>query len=162
MLLGGDAIGRTQQGNNNAYCQDNEISWFDWEHADWELRDFTEKLIRLRRAEPALRPEWYRHAPEVGGPDVVCILRADAEPFADEDWDDPEARSIAFQLMHEGADSFLLMLNAASNGVEFVLPEAPGAAWELELSSDPELALGDGESVIVGETSFALLRSRAG
>ncbi|WP_314147847.1 glycogen debranching protein GlgX [uncultured Leifsonia sp.] len=159
MILGGDEIARTQQGNNNAYCQDNEISWFDWESADWELHDFTKQLIRLRRSEPALRPEWYRHAPEVGGPDTVCILRADGEPFADDDWDDPEARSIAFQLCHEGADAFLLILNAAANGVEFALPEPPGAHWELEVSSDPELALKDGDSVIVGETSFALLRS---
>ena len=89
----------------------------------------------------------------------MCILRADGEPFADDDWDDPEARSIAFQLCHEGADSFLLILNAAANGVEFALPEPPGAHWELEVSSDPELALKDGDSVIVGETSFALLRS---
>jgi glycogen operon protein len=160
MILGGDEIGRTQQGNNNAYCQDNEISWFDWDAADEELHAFTQKLIGLRRAEPALRPEWYRHAPEVGGPDVVRIVRADGEPFGDEDWDDPEARSIAFELRHEGEDSFLLMLNAAANGVEFVLPEAPAADWELELASDDDLALGDGESVIVGESSFALLRSR--
>ncbi|MFP3467410.1 glycogen debranching protein GlgX [Leifsonia sp. SIMBA_070] len=160
MILGGDEIGRTQQGNNNAYCQDNEISWFDWQNADWELHEFTSKLIRLRREEPALRPEWYRHAPEVGGPDIVCILRADGEPFADEDWADPEARSIAFELRHEEADAFLLMLNGAGNGVEFVLSDAPGARWELELSSDPELVLGDGDSVILGESSFALLRSR--
>jgi glycogen operon protein len=160
MILGGDEIGRTQQGNNNAYCQDNEISWFDWDAADEELHAFTQKLIGLRRAEPALRPEWYRHAPEVGGPDVVRIVRADGEPLGDEDWDDPEARSIAFELRHEGEDSFLLMLNAAANGVEFVLPEAPAADWELELASDDDLALGDGESVIVGESSFALLRSR--
>jgi isoamylase len=61
--------------------------------------------------------------------------------------------------MHESADSFLLMLNAARNGVEFDLPDPPGAPWELELSSDPDLALNDGESVIVGESAFALLRS---
>ncbi|MGO4594708.1 glycogen debranching protein GlgX [Leifsonia sp. 2TAF2] len=160
MILGGDEIGRTQQGNNNAYCQDNEISWFDWANADWELHEFTSKLIRLRRSEPALRPEWYRQAPEVGGTDVVCIVRADGEPFSDEDWADPEARSIAFELRHEGSDSFLLMLNAAGNGVEFMLPDAAGSPWELELSSDPELAVHDSTSVILGESSFALLRSR--
>jgi glycogen operon protein len=162
MILGGDEIGRTQHGNNNAYCQDNELSWFDWANADWELHEFTAALIRLRRAEPALRPEWYRQAPDVGGSDTVRIVRADGEPFADDDWSDPEARTIAFVLMHEGSDSFLLLLNAAENGVDFVLPEPPGAHWELELSSDPELALHDGESVILGETSFALLRSAAG
>ena len=74
----------------------------------------------------------------------------------------PRRTVVAFQLCHEGADSFLLILNAATNGVEFTLPEPPGAHWELELSSDPELALNDGDSVIVGEISFALLRSRVG
>jgi glycogen operon protein len=162
MILGGDELGRTQQGNNNAYCQDNEISWYDWPNADWDLHAFTAALIRLRRTEPALRPEWYRHAPDVGSADTVRIVRADGESFTDDDWNDPEARTIAFVLMHEGSDSFLLLLNAAENGVEFVLPDSPGAPWELELSSDQELALHDGESVIVGETSFALFRSAAG
>ena len=49
MLLGGDELGRTQHGNNNAYCQDNEISWFDWEHVDEELLDFTRRVIHSRR-----------------------------------------------------------------------------------------------------------------
>lgn len=161
MILGGDEIGRTQQGNNNAYCQDNEISWFDWENADWDLHRFTTELIRLRRTEPALRPEWYRHAPEVGGPDTVQIVRTDGEPFGDDDWGDPEARSIGFVLRHEGADAFLLLFNAAGNGVDFTLPASDGQPWELALSSDPELTVAaDEPSVIVGETSFALLRSR--
>ncbi len=162
MILGGDEIARTQQGNNNAYAQDNEISWFDWDAADEELRAFTEKLIRLRRAEPALRPEWYRQAPEVGGDDIVCIMRADGEHFEDDDWDDPEARSIAFELRHDGADTFLLLLNAAGNGVEFRLPQPAEGAWDLEVSSDPELTLEDQESLIVGESAFALLRLRRG
>lgn len=160
MILGGDEIGRTQQGNNNAYCQDDEISWFDWESADTELRDFTAALIRLRSAEPALRPDWYRQAPEVGTTDVVCILRADGEPFADEDWEDTDAKSIAFELRHAGSDSFLLLLNASENGVEFTLPQAVGGSWELELTSDPDLSVEHPASLIVGETSFALLRSR--
>jgi glycogen operon protein len=158
MILGGDEIGRTQQGNNNAYAQDNEISWFDWESADEELRAFTEKLIRLRRSNLALRPEWYRQAPEVGGDDMVRIVRADGEPFEDEDWDDPEARSIAFELRHDGTDSFLVLLNAAANGVEFTLPQPDRGQWALELSSDPELELLQQESLIVGECAFALLR----
>ncbi len=55
MLLGGDEMGRTQQGNNNAYCQDNEITWFDWSQPDTSLRDFTRKLIALREAHPVFR-----------------------------------------------------------------------------------------------------------
>ncbi|MEO7018166.1 MAG: glycogen debranching protein GlgX [Leifsonia sp.] len=161
MVLGGDEIGRTQQGNNNAYCQDDELSWFDWEHVDAELLSFTRDLIRLRLAEPALRPDWYRQAPEVGGRATVRILRSDGEGFADDDWDDPDAKVIAFVLAHHGSDAFLLLLNGADNGVEFAAIDAPGDSWALELSSDPELLATDGGSLTLAPTSFALLRSRA-
>jgi len=159
MVLGGDEIGRTQQGNNNAYAQDNEISWFDWSSVDEELHEFTKKLIRLRRAEPALHPDWYRHSPEVGGRDTVRILQANGEEFGEDDWDDPEAKAITFVLMHEGADAFALLLNAAENGVEFTIPEAPNGGWTLELSSDEDLELGDPEALTLAPPSFALLRS---
>ncbi|WP_431278713.1 glycogen debranching protein GlgX [Leifsonia poae] len=159
MILGGDEIGRTQQGNNNAYAQDNEISWFDWAHADEELHAFTQNLIRLRLAEPALRPDWYRHSPEVGGPSTVRILRADGQEFADDDWDDPDAKAIVFVLMFEGSDAFAFLLNAADNGVDFELPDAPNSAWTLELSSDPELEIVDPTMLTLAPPSFALLRS---
>ena len=55
MVLGGDEIGRTQHGNNNAYCQDNEISWFDWEHVDEPMLAFVARLVALRRSDPVLR-----------------------------------------------------------------------------------------------------------
>jgi glycogen operon protein len=161
MVLGGDEIGRTQQGNNNAYAQDNEISWFDWSSVDEELREFTKQLIRLRRAEPALRPDWYRHSPDVGSKDTVRILKADGQEFGDDDWDDPDAKAITFVLMHEGSDAFALLLNAAENGVEFAVPEAPNSPWTLELSSDEELELGDPETLTLAPPSFALLRSAA-
>ncbi len=61
MLLGGDEIGRTQRGNNNAYCQDNEISWFDWASADERLLEFTRRLIRLRHRHPVFcRRRWFQ------------------------------------------------------------------------------------------------------
>ncbi|NQX12384.1 glycogen debranching protein GlgX [Microbacteriaceae bacterium VKM Ac-2855] len=162
MILGGDELGRTQGGNNNAYCQDNEISWFDWAEADRELLAFTTKLIALRRAEPALRPRWFRSAPEVGGNDTVDIVRSDAKRFADEDWDNPDARTVTFVFEHEGADSFALLLNAAENGVEFTVPKAPGAEWSLELSSDPgQTVAGEVTTLIVSDASFTLLRSAA-
>ncbi|UFS60440.1 glycogen debranching protein GlgX [Subtercola endophyticus] len=161
MILGGDEIARTQGGNNNAYCQDNEISWFDWAGADTELLEFTKQLISLRRENPALHPAWFRQAPEDGGDDTVVIDRSDAEGFSAEDWKNPDARSIAFVLEHEGADSFALLLNAAANGVEFQVPSAPGAEWELALSSDPgQQVEGEVTTLIVAGTSFTLLRSR--
>ena len=64
MLLGGDEMGRTQQGNNNAYCQDNEISWFDWEDVDTGLLEFTRRLIALRRDHPVFRRRrWFQGRP---------------------------------------------------------------------------------------------------
>jgi isoamylase len=161
MLLGGDEIGRTQGGNNNAYCQDNEISWYDWDAVDADLLEFTQLLTKLRRAEPALRPPWYRYAPADGVTDAVLIRRSDDQDFADADWDNPDARTITFVLEHEGSDAFALLLNSAENGVEFQVPKAPNGEWELAISSDPEQQVaGEVTTLIVRDASFTLLRSR--
>ncbi len=162
MLLGGDEIARTQGGNNNAYCQDDEISWYDWAAADDELRAFTTSLIALRRENPALRPEWFRRAPSDDAVDTVVVLRSDAQDFAEEDWDNPDARTIQFVVAHAGADAFALLLNSAENGVEFTVPDAPNAEWELALSSDPGQEVhGEVTTLVVRDASFTLLRSRA-
>jgi glycogen operon protein len=71
LLLGGDEIGRTQGGNNNAYCQDNEISWFGWEHADEDLHDYTRRLIGLRRGHPVFRRQKFLTGAEAGGTGLV-------------------------------------------------------------------------------------------
>jgi glycogen operon protein len=162
MLLGGDEIGRTQGGNNNAYCQDNEISWYDWNAVDHDLLAFTKELTRLRRAHPALRPPWYRFAPGEGVVDAIVLRRSDDQEFSQDEWDNPDARTITFVFEHEGADAFALLLNSASNGVEFQVPAAPNAEWELALSSDPEQRVtGAVSTLIVRDESFTLLRSRA-
>ncbi|PPG27048.1 glycogen debranching protein GlgX [Pseudoclavibacter sp. RFBB5] len=162
MILGGDELGRTQGGNNNAYCQDNEISWFDWEAVDADLLEFTRTLISLRAEHPALRPVWFRQAPDTGADATVDVLRSDALGFDDADWDNPEARSIAFVFSHTGADSFALLLNAAENAVEFTVPDAPHGTWELALSSDSEQLVSDPvTTLMVKEGSFTLLRSPA-
>ncbi|GAB3605375.1 glycogen debranching protein GlgX [Conyzicola nivalis] len=161
MILGGDELGRTQGGNNNAYAQDNEISWYDWANTDEALLEFTTSLLALRAENPALRPVWFRQAPTDGETDTVQISRSDAEGFADEDWDNPDARSIMFVFAHEGSDTFALLLNAAENGVEFTVPTAPGEAWELASSSDPDQHVAPPVStLIVRDCSFTLLRSR--
>ena len=113
MLLGGDEIGRTQGGNNNAYCQDNEISWYDWDAVDTDLLAFTKQLIALRAENPAFRPAWFHYAPGEGVEDTVVLKRSDDQEFAEADWDDPAARTITFVLGHEGADTFALLLNSA-------------------------------------------------
>ncbi|WP_144721898.1 glycogen debranching protein GlgX [Agrococcus jejuensis] len=160
MILGGDELGRTQGGNNNAYCQDNEISWFDWDAVDQDLLAFTSELIALRAAHPALRPSWFRQAPGDDAVDTVDVLRSDAQGFDDADWDNADARSIAFVLTAPGGDAFALLLNAAENAVDFTLPDAPGEAWQLASSSDAEQGIEPGASTaIVKEGSFTLLRS---
>jgi glycogen operon protein len=161
MILGGDELGRSQGGNNNAYCQDNEISWFDWANQDKELLDFTTALIALRAENPALRPPWFRQAPGGNGPDFVHTYRSDAQPFSDDDWHNADARSIIFLLEHDGADAFALLMNAAENGVEFTVPDAPNNKWKLAVSSDPhQKVYGPGSTLIVRDVSFTLLRSR--
>ena len=87
MLLGGDEIGRTQGGNNNAYCQDNEISWFDWEHEDGALLAFTQRLIAFRRAHPVFRRRHFFHGESLGAdaPDIAWF-RPDGSEMKAEDW----------------------------------------------------------------------------
>jgi isoamylase len=160
MLLGGDEIGRTQQGNNNAYCQDNEISWFDWARADHDLLAFTTELIRLRREHAALRPQAFRQAPSADTPESVEAVGADGGELEDEDWSDPHTRAATFVLEHEDGSAFALLLNSAANEVEFTLPPAPHRAWELAISSDPDqLDSGDSERIMLRDASFTLLAS---
>jgi len=162
MLLGGDELGRTQGGNNNAYCQDDEISWFDWQAVDRDLLAFTSELVRLRRENDALRPDWFRYAPEVESDDHVQVLRADAVGFDPEDWADPLNKAITFVLSHTGSDTFALLVNGSEGVVEFTVPDAPGAAWELALSSDSDQQVaGEVTTLLVRDWSFTLLRSRA-
>ncbi len=151
MLLAGDEFGRTQQGNNNAYCQDNEISWVDWEAARGDearaLADFTTRLIGLRRALPALRRDrflvgaWYD---SIGAKDATWLTPAGKE-MEPAHWDDPQTRSFALLLngrapasaipveAHDA--SVLLVFNAWHDAVPFVLPAAPAGAWRLALDT---------------------------
>jgi isoamylase len=146
MLLAGDEFGRTQQGNNNAYCQDNEISWVDWRGigASGEaLADFVRRVIALRRELPVLRRgrfltgEW-NEALQVKD---VTWLGADGREMQAEQWDDDrtlcfgmllDGRAQTSGIVRPGSDaSVLLVFNAWHDAVEFQLPPAPteGAAW---------------------------------
>ncbi|HEU4521236.1 MAG TPA: glycogen debranching protein GlgX, partial [Thermoanaerobaculia bacterium] len=96
MLLGGDEIGRTQRGNNNAYCQDSEISWFDWQNPDLELMAFTARVIKFRREHPVFtRRRWFMGRP-LRGADVSDIgwFKPDGEEMTDADWQSGFARSV--------------------------------------------------------------------
>jgi isoamylase len=142
MLLGGDETGRTQRGNNNAYCQDNEISWYDWEHVEEDLTDFTRRLIAFRREHPVLRRRrWFQGLPIRGSVDLGWF-KPDGTEMGDEDWDTGLVRSVGVFLNGEAItdrdrrgqrvrdDSFLLLFNADSEGIDWQLPGQWGQWWE--------------------------------
>jgi glycogen operon protein len=151
MLLGGDELGRSQAGNNNAWCQDNELSWYDWESIDHGLLEFVRRLIQIRQTEPVFRRRDFlvgEEATRSGLPDVLW-MRADGAQVTDEDWGRQDARAIGVFLNGQeipnhdrngnpitGA-SFLLLFNAGPAPVTFAIPKLLGRKWTLELSTDP-------------------------
>jgi glycogen operon protein len=145
MLLGGDEIGRTQRGNNNTYCQDNELTWFDWEQADCALLDFTRRLIALRRDHPVFRRRrWFKGKPAQEGMAVgdIAWLKPDGQEMSEQDWGEWFAKGFAMFLngdalrsrdergRPERDDSFCLLFNAHTEPVTFTLPGEPwGTQW---------------------------------
>ena len=136
MLLGGDEIGRTQKGNNNAYCQDNEISWLDWKHADRELLEFTSELIHLRKNHPAFcRRHWFQGQPIKGkGTEDIAWFLPDGMEMSEAHWDSSFAKTLGVYLNGDGLhwagprgeklhdDSFYILFNAHTEEIEFTLP----------------------------------------
>ncbi len=174
MLLGGDEIGRTQQGNNNAYCQDNEIAWFDWAAADAGLLAFTRELVAFRRAHPVFRRQRFlagAQAAELGWftPAGAAMTGAD--------WSSPGALAVALYLDGTDApdraadgtpmvdDDFLVLVNAWWEPLDFTIPPTrPGMTWRLAIDSyDPArpaatTSLGTGGTLAVSPRSVAVLR----
>ena len=169
MILGGDEIGRTQGGNNNAYCQDDEISWYDWENADQDLLAFAKTALALRREHPALRPRDYLRGGEDGEPQMV-LYRPDGAEMAQEDWGNPTSRTLAVALDgrqiededgNTSADRFLLLVNGHHEPVDFTVP-GRGGRWEVVLTTDdpdPIDAVTSGETLSVLDRSMLLLHS---
>jgi isoamylase len=178
MLLGGDEFGRSQGGNNNAWCQDNEISWFDWGSADSELQRFTRTVIELRQSEPVFRRQDFLLGDEVRGsglPDVVW-LRPDGEEMTQEDWERGDAHALAVFLNgqeiptndREGrqirGSSFLIYFNAHYETLAFTLPALVGDSWRLLIDTGDDEAVGAeykaGEHIEVRDRSLVVLRRR--
>jgi glycogen operon protein len=147
MLLGGDETGRTQDGNNNAYCQDNGISWQDWDRVDSGLLDFTRRLIALRREHPVLRRRrWFQGLPIRGTVDLGWC-KPDGDEMSDDDWDAGFARSVGVFLNGEAItdrdsrgqrvtdESFLLLFNAHYEPIDWTLPKQWGSWWEALLDT---------------------------
>jgi glycogen operon protein len=141
MLLGGDEAGRTQRGNNNAYCQDNEVSWYDWQGVDEDLLAFTRRLIDLRKRHPVFRRRrWFQGRPIRGTVDLGWC-KPDGAEMSDVDWEAGFARSVGVFLNGSGItdrdrrgrritdQSFLLLFNAHDEQIDWTLPKQWGGTW---------------------------------
>ena len=143
MLLAGDELGRTQNGNNNAYCQDNPISWIDWDRKDEGLCEFAKKLIALRRTYPALRRlTWFDGSlSPMGERDIAWLWREGGE-ITREQWEDKANRCFGFRIgrNNAGETGLLVLINATGKEIGFTLPTPPGGVWELLFdTAQPEL-----------------------
>jgi isoamylase len=145
MIVGGDEFGRTQGGNNNAYCQDNDISWFDWERMDDGLHAFVTRVIQFRKDHPVFQRRRWFHGRHVRGTGVSDIgwFKADGGEMSDQDWTAGFARTVGVFLNGKAIptpddrgepivdDSFYLLFNAHHEPMEFTLPTCPwGDRWE--------------------------------
>ena len=166
MLLGGDEIGRTQKGNNNGYCQDNEISWFDWQSADHDLLAFTTKLIELRKQHPVFRRRrWFQGRP-IHGAAVTDLgwFTPEGVEMAEEHWGEGFAKAVGVFLNGEAIgdpdprgerivdDSYYVLFNAHHEPLRFVLPkENWGKEWTVVLDTAATRAEEEQESHKAGE-----------
>ncbi|MDP9322397.1 MAG: glycogen debranching protein GlgX [Acidobacteriota bacterium] len=155
MISGGDELGRTQGGNNNAYCQDTEISWTPWDNTPErrDFFDFTRRLIRIWKDHPVLRRRKFFQGRRIRGADVLDIAWLDpsGREMADETWSSPDVRCLGVRLNGDAIDevdergarivgnTLLLLLNAADQPIAFTLPEtAAEERWETLMdTSDP-------------------------
>ena len=178
MLLGGDEIGRTQEGNNNAYCQDNEISWYDWEQADQDLLEFTRQIIDFRSRHPIFhRRGWFQGRPIHGsGVHDVAWFKPDGEEMSEGDWETGFAKSLGVFLNGEGItapgprgeritdDTFYLLFNAHYEAVNFRLPDNKwGQSWSSVLGTangmvEEEEAFQPGQEAPVQAHSMLVMR----
>ena len=172
MLLAGDEVGRTQQGNNNAYCQDNELAWQSWEigEEDGQLLEFVCSLIRLRQEHPVFRRQKFFQNRAIRGENVRDIVWLDpaGTQMSDEQWQDGFARSLGVFLSGRGLDErdergrtivdndFLVLINAHHETVEFKLPAQPeDAKWVLRVDTTNATFEADERTFAPGD-SYAL------
>lgn len=181
MLLAGDEMGRTQLGNNNAYCQDNEISWLSWDlkPQDKELLTFTKRVIALRKAHPLFRRSYFFHGKPIRGGEVKDIvwLNPDGVEMSQEDWNQAFSRCLGVYLAGDSLvetdgrgrrlhdDNLLLLINAHHENIAFMLPEFDGHQyWDVLLDTcdavgQPKiLRYQAGEGYPVGGRALVLLK----
>jgi isoamylase len=179
MILAGDEIGRTQSGNNNAYCQDSELSWIDWEpgQAQAGLLEFVRRLIALRKAHPAFhRRQFFQGKPAAGSElKDLTWLSPDGQEMSAEEWTQSFARCVGALLAgaatgeidDHGApvvdQDFLLLINSHFERIDFQIPAA-GGKWKMTIdtshsdgASDDGREFGNGEKFPLQGRSLALL-----
>ncbi|MFI6900862.1 glycogen debranching protein GlgX [Nonomuraea sp. NPDC050394] len=177
MISHGDELGRTQQGNNNGYCQDNELSWVDWSDVreNWLLLEFTQRLAALRRRHPVFRRRRFFYGRPVRGLADIAWLTPAGEEMTNGDWEAGFAKSLAVFLNGEAItepdrrgrtirdDSFLLLFNAHHETIRFTVPKDYGDMWQTEIDTAMPISVGvatcrAGESVAVNGRSVRVLR----
>jgi glycogen operon protein len=183
MISGGDEIGRSQKGNNNAYCQDNELSWFDWESFDEPLLNFTRNLIALRRKHRIFaRRNWFQGRPLHGtGVKDIAWFTPEAKEMSEEDWKAGFAKSLGVFLNGDAIastdmygdrvtdDSFYFIFNAHHDPLQFTMPEARfGQNWVKLIDTNdpprrrdrrgPQQEVAAGGKIEVGPRSLILLQ----
>jgi len=174
MLVAGDEFGRTQHGNNNAYCQDNEISWLNWENADKKLMKFTRNLIHFRRNHPTFRRrKWFVGQPIKGiGVEDINWFLPEGDEMTEENWSHDFAKSLAVYLNGKGIrtsgpkgehivdDDFYIIFNAYHDSLSYKLPdEKYGKTWIKVVDSDTGHADEDGETYNASDTIQVASRS---
>ena len=181
MIVSGDELGRTQRGNNNAYCQDNEISWLDWRNADRQLFRFTSNLIHFYRRHPVFaRRRWFKGQPikDIPVEDIAWFL-PNGEMMKEENWTDPLSKSLAVYLNGKslrtiGAtgemildDDFFIVFNAHHETLEYRLPvDKYGSNWYLVIDTSRDYIDEEGLSlldnyenkIVVGGHSVVVLK----
>jgi len=178
MLTGGDEVGRSQRGNNNAFCQDNELTWYDWnlDAPRRRLMEFTSKLIELRKSHPNLHRRRFFQDRTIRGSVVrdIAWYGPDGNEASEESWNSGWSKSLGLMLngktlnvMDDNGDpveddSFLILVNASHEGVEFTLPSPPnGNPWlcvlRTENIEDPFAHVKLGDKIIVGGRALAVL-----
>jgi glycogen operon protein len=151
MICGGDEFARTQNGNNNAYCQDNEISWFNWDFSDEQKQqlEFTKKLIRLRREHPVFRRPKFLQGRRIRGSEIKDVMwfNPGGNEMSEEEWTSPFARALAMLLSGDTIDvvsfegeplrdeTFLLLMNAHYEPIAFVLPGQENLEWQVVIDT---------------------------
>jgi isoamylase len=178
MLLGGDEIGRTQAGNNNAYCQDNETSWFDWDHVDEEFADWVRRVAGLRREHAVLRRRRWFQGRKIRDTEDLAWFRPDGETMTDDDWETGYARSIGVFLNGDAIptpdafggrildDSLFVILNASETDMRWTVPGGPwNRDWTVELDTSliqiESTPVKGGDVVEVVARSILVLRTPA-